>query len=62
MLNIAHKAETDGPGSITRQLYFYRDGTFALIHSEAGDDQQLRLTPPPGLLQVLNELESLSAE
>lgn len=62
MLNIAHKAEADGPGSITRQLYFYRDGTFALIHSEAGDDQQLRLTPPPELLQVLNELEALSAE
>lgn len=62
LLNIAHKAETDGPGSITDQLYFYRDGAFAVIHSEAGEDRQLRLTPPPELVQVLTELESSSAE
>lgn len=62
MLNIAHKAEMDGPGSITHQLYFYRDGAFAMIQSEVGDDHQLRLTPPPELVQVLNDLESLAAD
>ena len=62
MLNIAYKAETDGPGSITNQLYFYRDGTFDVIQSELGEDQKLRLTPPPGLVQVLNDLEAVSQE
>ena len=62
MLNIAHKAETDGPGSITNQLYFYRDGSFFVIASEMGDDQQLRLTPPPEFIRVLEELEAAGQE
>lgn len=55
LLNVAYKAEQDGPGSITNQLYFYRNGEFSRVVSETSGGQ-VKLTPPPAFQRVLEEL------
>jgi hypothetical protein len=57
LLNVSYRAEADGPGSITNQIYFYRDGRFArLTTREQEGSDQLQLVPPPEFQRVLEEL------
>jgi hypothetical protein len=63
LLNVSYRAEADGPGSITNQLYFYRDGRFARLKTKCPDGgTQLQLVPPPEFNQVLQELSPPNAD
>ena len=56
LLNVARKAEADGPGSITDQLYFFRYGKFSRLVSSL-EGGQMKLTVPPEFQRVLEELQ-----
>jgi hypothetical protein len=56
LLNVARKAEADGPGSITDQLYFFRDGKFSRLVSSL-EGGQMKMTVPPEFQRVLEELQ-----
>ena len=51
----------EGPGSITPNLYWYRNGRFQRIPYELGD-KELQIRPPEGFIELLGELAKREQE
>jgi hypothetical protein len=47
--------EREGPGSITPNLYWYRDGRFTLLPYEIAN-KQFNFRPPDELVDLMNQL------
>jgi hypothetical protein len=58
MLNVFFQVIPDayasGPGSLTKEIYWYHDGQFEPLHYEIGEE--LSFYPSDGFVQLLNEL------
>jgi hypothetical protein len=56
LLGMAHHMHREGPGSLSSQLYWWRDGRLIRLPSEV-DDGTLRFMPPPAFVdEVLTPL------
>jgi hypothetical protein len=51
----AHNMEREGPGSITPNLYWYRDGRFTLLPYEIAN-KQFNFRPPDEFVDLMNQL------
>jgi len=55
MILIARGMYDDGPGSITPNVYWYKEGKLVLLPSEL-KDQQLNVSPPEEFVELRNAL------
>jgi len=55
LLSLVHRAYTDGPGSVSRRLYWYRDGLWTEL-PWALEDGKLQFIPPEEFVEMLNGL------
>ena len=57
LLSMAHGMYLDGPGSLSDQLYWWRNGRLLRLPSERSEDGSLRFIPPPAFVdEVLRPL------
>lgn len=56
MLLLAHRMFVDGPGSITPELYWWRQGRLERLPARVDKDQALHFAPPEEFVQMLNQL------
>jgi hypothetical protein len=55
LLGIVPGMHAEGPGSISPNLYWWRDGTFTLLPAEI-EDGQINFRPPQVFMDMLNGL------
>jgi hypothetical protein len=55
MLRLTHDLERNGPGSISSNLYWLRDGELATLEATA-EGEQIVFNPTPEFTDLLNEL------
>lgn len=55
LIPIIHGMERDGPGSLSRRLYWYKDGAFTDLPYEL-DQKVLRFSPPDEFVEMMNLL------
>jgi hypothetical protein len=55
LLSLVHRAYTDGPGSVSRRLYWYRDAQWTEL-PWALEDGKLQFIPPEEFVEMLNGL------
>ena len=53
LLSLVHRAHTDGPGSVSRRLYWYREGEWMEL-PWALEDGKLQFIPPEAFVELLN--------
>ena len=51
--NNVPKFFTEGPGSLTREIYWYHDGQYETLNYEFG--KNVKFTPSEAFLELLNE-------